>query len=355
MTQQDKLIRNKVGLVELGRQLNNASKACRIMGFSRDTFYRWKELYEEGGEEALQEISRSKPNLRNRVAVATEEAILRMALELPAHGQVRVSNELKKEGIIISAQGVRGVWLRHNLQTMKLRLNALEKKMAEENLILTEQQLRALERAREEKDAVGEIETHHPGYLGCQDTFYVGTLKGVGRIYQQTFIDSYSKHAFCKLYTMRTALTAADMLNDTVLPFYEEQKVPLLRMLTDRGTEYCGKPDEHEYQLFLALNDIDHSRTKAQSPQTNGICERFHKTLLHEFYNIAFRKKIYRSLDELQVDLDGYLRHYNDERTHQGKHCNGRTPTQTFRDGRLIMMEKMLNSKFDSQTIEHSI
>lgn len=278
-----------------------------------------------------------------------------MALELPAYGQVRVSNELKKEGIIISAQGVRGIWLRHNLQTMKHRLAALENKMAEENLILTEQQLRALERAREEKDAVGEIETHHPGYLGCQDTFYVGTLKGVGRIYQQTLIDSYSKHGICKLYTIRTALTAADMLNDTVLPFYEEQKVPLLRILTDRGTEYCGKPDEHEYQLFLALNDIDHSRTKAQSPQTNGICERFHKTLLHEFYNIAFRKKIYRSLEELQVDLDSYLRHYNDERTHQAKHCNGRTPGQTFQEGRLVMMEKMLNSKFQSQTIEHSI
>lgn len=238
--------------------------------------------------------------------------------------------------------------MRHNLQTMKLRLAALEAKVAKEGVVLTESQLVALEKAQLEKEAHGEIETEHPGYLGSQDTFYVGTLKGVGRIYQQTFVDTYSKHAICKLYTMRTALTAADLLNDRVLPFYEEHGVRLLRSLTDRGTEYCGKPDEHEYQLFLALNDVDHSTTKARHPQTNGICERFHKTLLHEFYQVAFRKKIYRTLDELQVDLDVWLRHYNQERTHQGKHCNGRTPMQTFIDGKVIATEKMLHTHFNS-------
>lgn len=355
MTQQEKLIKHKVGLVELGRQLNNASQACRLLGFSRDTFYRWKDLYEAGGEEALKEISRSKPNLKNRVSEETENAVVRMALEQPAYGQVRAANELRKEGITLSAQGVRSVWLRHNLQTMTLRLAALEKKMAEENLILTENQLRALEKAQQEKEESGEIETYHPGYLGSQDTFYVGTLKGVGRVYQQTFVDTYAKTAICKLYTMRTALTAADMLNDRVLPFYESMGVPLLRVLTDRGSEYCGKPDEHEYQLFLALNDIDHSRTKARSPQTNGICERFHKTLLHEFFQVAFRKKIYRTLEELQFDLDEFLRHYNEERTHQGKFCCGRTPLQTFLDGRAVVEEKMLNRQFEQSSQQPSI
>jgi len=343
MTQQEKLIKNKLGLIELSKHLENVSEACRVLGYSRDTFYRWKELYEEGGEEALKEISRRRPNLKNRVPVETEAAILAIALEQPAYGQVRVSNELRKTGIIISAQGVRSVWLRHNLHTMKHRLRALEEKVASEGVILTESQLAALERSKCEKEAHGEIETEHPGYLGSQDTFYVGTLKGVGRIYQQTYIDTYSKHAMCKLYTMRTALTAADLLNDRVLPFYEEQGMEVLRVLTDRGTEFCGKPDEHEYQLFLALNNIDHTRTKAKSPQTNGICERFHKTVLNEFYQVAFRKKIYRSLDELQVDLDEWLRHYNEERTHQGKFCLGRTPMQTLLEAKSVTVEKMID------------
>lgn len=349
MTQQEKLIKNKLGLIELGKHLENVSEACRVLGYSRDTFYRWKELHETGGEEALKEITRRKPNLKNRVPEATEQAILRMAIELPAYGQVRASNELKKEGIMISPQGVRSVWLRHNLQTMKQRLKALEDKVAAEGGILTERQVAALERAREEKEACGEIETHHPGYLGSQDTFYVGTLKGVGRIYQQTYVDTYSKHAICKLYPMRTALTAADHLNDRVLPFYEEKGVRVLRVLTDRGSEYCGRPDEHEYQLFLALNDVDHTKTKAKSPQTNGITERFHKTVLTEFYQVAFRKKIYRSLEALQFDLDEWLRHYNEERTHQGKVCCGRTPMQTFDEGLSVTKEKMLDSHLNSE------
>lgn len=141
-------------------------------------------------------------------------------------------------------------------------------------MILTEDQLRALERAREEKQAHGEIETKHPGYLGAQDTYYVGTIKSIGRIYQQTFLDTYSKLAFAKLYDRKNALVAADLLNDRVLPLLEEQNVSLLRILTDRGTEYCGNRESHEYQLYLAVENIDHSRTKAKSPQTNGICER---------------------------------------------------------------------------------
>ena len=179
---------------------------------------------------------------------------------------------------------------------MKKRLNKLEEKVAKEGHILTESQLKAMEKREAEKEAHGEIETERPGYLGSQDTFYVGTLKGVGRIYQQTFVDTYSKMSFAKLYKMKTPITVADLLNDKVLPFFDEQDVPVLRILTDRGTEYCGKVDAHDYQLFLAIKDVDHSRTKARHPQTNGIVERFHKTILEEFYNVAFRKKIYDSL-----------------------------------------------------------
>ena len=164
--------------------------------------------------------------------------------------------------------------------------------------------MQALEKKQDDDVAHGEIETAHPGYLGSQDTFYVGTLKGVGRIYQQTFVDTYSKWAAAKLYTTKTPITSADLLNDRVLPFFAEQGMGVIRILTDRGTEYCGKPENQDYQLYLALNDIEHSKTKANHPQTNGICERFHKTILPEFYQVAFRRKIYQSIEELQYDLE---------------------------------------------------
>jgi len=211
----------------------------------------------------------------------------------------------------------------------------------QEGLILTEAQMVALEKAKETKEAHGEFESECPGYCGAQDTFYVGTLKGVGRIYQQTFIDTYSKVAFAKLYDRKTPITAADLLNDRLLPFFNDHEIVLSRVLTDRGTEYCGS-EGHEYELYLAVEDIDHTRTKAKSPQTNGICERFHKTVLNEFYRVAFRKKIYKTLEELQSDLDAWLKLYNEERAHQGRWCYGKTPMQTFVYSVPLAKEKMI-------------
>jgi transposase InsO family protein len=344
MSTDEKIIKNKVGLLKLAEMLGSVSEACKVMGYSRDSFYRFKELYETGGELALREISRRKPCPKNRVEEHIEKAVLEIALEKPAFGQVRVANELTQRGLFVSPTGVRSVWLRHDLETFRKRLKALEAKSAQEHLVLTEDQLRALERAREEKEAHGEIETAHPGYLGTQDTYYVGTIKSVGRIYQQTFLDTYSKVAFTKLYDRKNALVAADLLNDRVLPFFEEHDIPLLRVLTDRGTEYCGQREHHEYELYLAVENIDHSRTKARHPQTNGICERFHRTIQEEFYATAFRKKLYHNLEELQADLDEWLDEYNRTRPHSGKYCYGKTPMQTFLDSLSLAREKMLDS-----------
>lgn len=336
------IIKHKAGMLNLAEELGNVSKACKIMGFSRDTFYRYQELAQEGGVDALIDRSKRKPNVKNRVDEAIEKAVLDYAINQPAHGQHRTSNELRKQGIFVSGSGVRSIWVRHGVENFKKRLRALEAKVAAEGILLTDNQVTALERKKLDDEACGEIETHHPGYLGSQDTFYVGNLKGVGRIYQQTFVDTYSKVAFAKLYTSKTPITSADILNDRVLPFFDQNELPMLRILTDRGTEYCGRMDQHDYQLYLAINDIDHTKTKAQSPQTNGICERFHKTILQEFYQVTFRKKLYVTLEELQKDLDEWIKYYNNERTHQGKMCCGRTPLETLLDGKRIWAEKNL-------------
>jgi hypothetical protein len=275
--------------------------------------------------------------------------VVQFAFDQPAMGQLRTSNELRKKGVFISPCGVRCVWQRHDLETFPKRLKALETHLAQQGgAVLTEAQMIALERKKEKQEAMGEIETEHPGYLGAQDTYYVGNIKGVGRIYQQTFIDTYSKVATAKLYDRKNALTAADTLNDVVLPFFEQQQIPLLRILTDRGTEYCGKPEYHEYELYLQIEGIEHSKTKARSPQTNGICERFHRTIQDEFYAVAFRKKLYSSIDELQQELDQWLYTYNHERTHSGKYCFGKTPMQTFIDSKKLAEEKMLDQLLDN-------
>lgn len=353
MTTTQKLIQPKVGLLKLAEKLGNVSEACKVMGYSRDSFYRFQKLYEDGGELALKEISRSKPILKNRIAEVDEQAVVAYAIEHPEQGQARASNELKKRGISVSPAGIRCVWLRHDLETMQKRLKALEAKVAQDGLLLTDSQVAALERKKEEQESRGEIETHHPGYLGAQDSYYVGYIKGVGKIYQQTFIDTYSRVAFAKLYDRKNALVAADMLNDKVLPFYQEQQIDLLRVLTDRGTEYCGAREHHEYELYLTIEDIDHTKTKAKSPQTNGICERLHRTMQEEFYAVAFRKKMYDSLEMMQADLDDWLQYYNEQRAHSGRYCFGKTPIQTWMDSKELAKEKRIDQWYTKAEVAH--
>ena len=342
MNQASKLIKTKLGLLNLAEQLGNVSQACKVIGYSRDSFYRIKDLYDTGGESALQEISRRKPITKNRVDANIEAAVVQMATDYPAFGQVRVCNELRKQNMFISAGGVRSVWLRHGLEKFSKRLVALETRMANEGIILTEAQVIAMERKKDKLEAIGEIETEHPGYLGAQDTYYVGNVKGVGRIYQQTFIDTYSRVAFAKLYTSKHAITSADILNDRVLPFFEEQQIPLLRILTDRGTEFKGKMEHHEYELYLQIEGIEHSKTQVRRPQSNGICERLHRTMQEEFYAVAFRKKMYSSLDEMQHDLDEWIYYYNNDRPHSGRYCFGKTPMETFKESVILARQKLI-------------
>jgi transposase InsO family protein len=351
MTTAEKLINRKLSLLDLAEYLSNVSEACRIHGVSRQNFYDIRKAYEDGGIEGLREKSRRKPNVKNRVDPEVEKRVLAYALEYPTYGQMRVSNELRREGILVSPGGVRSIWLRHDQQTMGKRLRQLEEEVAKAGGVLTEFKKQALEKARTARqNDVNSVDTAHPGYLVGQDTFYVGTLKGVGRIYMQSAIDTYSNVGFGKLYTSKVPVTSADLLNDRVLPFFEEQGVPVLRIITDRGSEFRGNPDTHHYELFLQMNDIEHTVTKTKSPQTNGICERFHQTVLNEFFRVAFRKRFYSALEEIQEDLDGYVHQYNTERTNQGARCQGRTPMQTFTESLTLVKEKMLDETMADST-----
>jgi len=333
MTQRQYIINRKLNIVELGKTLGNISEACRRLGVSRQHYYDIREAIQEEGIEGLLEKSRRVPRIGNRVAPEIEQKILEYSLEYPTQGQSRAANELKKKGIVISAGGVRSIWMRHNLQTKSLRLKRLEQWAAENTNILTESQIQALEQAKEEREAYGEVESPHPAFLVAQDTCYVGYIKGVGKIYQQTGIDTHSNTGFAKLYSEKTSLTAADFLNDKVLPFFDEHGMKVLRMLTDNGMEYCGRQETHPYELFLHLNGIEHTRIKVRHPQTNGAVERLNQTIQEEFYKVAFRKKLYRSLEEIQEDLDTFMAWYNTERTNQGRYCKGRTPMQTLSEG----------------------
>ena len=312
------------------------------MGYSRQQFYEIRRNYQTHGADGLiDRLPGCKGPHPNRVDEKVEKAILDYCLEHPSDGCLKVAQQLVLAGVQVSAGGVRGVWSRHNLSTKPQRLLLLEQSVSKRKIKLSDEQIRLLEKFNPEFRE-RHIETRFTGDLIAVDTFFVGTLKCVGRIYLQSVIDCYSRYAWGRLYTSKLPVTAVHVLNEDVLPFCEKHDVQIRTILSDNGREYCGKAETHDYQLYLAINDIDHTKTKAKSPQTNGICERFHKTILQEFYQVTFRKKIYQDIETLQADLDQWLDKYNYERTHQGKMCCGRTPMETLEDGKNIWQEKLV-------------
>jgi transposase InsO family protein len=333
MTTNKKIARRKLSLLQIAAELENVSKACRIMGYSRQQFYEIRRNYQlYGADGLLDRLPGAKSPHPNRVDKEVEKGILNYSLEYPTHGCLRVAQQLALKGIQVSSGGVRGVWSRHNLLTKHERLLRLEQTVGKRKINLTDEQIRLLERFSPEFRE-RHIETKHSGDLVAVDTFYVGSLKGVGRIYLQTVIDCHSRYAWGRLYNTKLPVTAVHILNEDVLPFYEELGVQINTILSDNGREYCGRPDRHPYEIFLQLESIEHRTTKIRRPQSNGFVERLHKTLLDEHFRVMGRKKWYESIEEMQKDLDKYLRHYNHERSHQGRNMNGRTPYQAFMEG----------------------
>lgn len=332
MTTKAKVARRKLSLLELAAEMKNVSRACKVMGYSRQQFYEIRRNYQTYGADGLiDRLPGPKGPHPNRVSKEIEEAILAHCLDHPSHGCLRVADELALKGVQVSSGGVRGVWSRHNLLSKHERLLRLEKTVAKREVELSEEQIRLLERFSPEFRE-RHIETNGVGSLVAVDTFFVGTLKGVGKVYLQSVIDCHSRYAFGRLYTSKLPVTAVHVLNEDVLPFFEKHSVPVQVILSDNGREFCGRLDHHPYELFLQLEGIEHRTTKVRRPQSNGFVERLHRTLLDEHFRVMGRKKWYDSVEEMQKDLDAYLGTYNTKRPHQGRNMNGRTPYQAFMD-----------------------
>ncbi len=351
MNTREELIKARLGMPALGEELQNISLACRRAGISRSHFYEIKEAFEKYGAQGLAPRQRRKPRMPNQTPPELEQKILEMTERYPTFSYLRISQQLRRVGVGVSPSAVRYVWQRHGLTLRYQRLLWLEPKTAARGGVLTESQFRLLRRYRGKlTDPPQQVEAPAPGFRLGPDTYFVGTIKGVGKIYRQSVVDAHSSLGFEKWYLSKLPMTAVDVLHDRVLPFYEEHEVEGEGVLTDHGREYCGRPLGHPYELFLAISQIEHRRPDVASPETNGFCERFDRTVKEEFFPVAFRKTLYASLDQLQHDLDRYLEFYNRERAHQGYRTQGRTPYPAFLDGvnqvpNLAAQEQSLTSK----------
>ena len=332
MTAISQSTRRKLSLLQLAAELDNVSKACKIMGYHRDTFYEIRRAFQVNGMAGLIEERRGPRGPHpNRVSAEIEAKILDYALAAPTHGAQRVANELRMQDINVSPSGVRGVWIRHDIATRHKRLLRLEKQTHDDTFILTEAQIALLERHSVDFRC-RHVESSRPGELLNQDTFFWGSLKGVGKVYVQVVVDVFCSLAFAKVYTSKMPVTACDLLYERVLPFYEALGVPIGAVLTDNGREFCGKPESHPYELLLAMEGVDHRTTRVRSPRTNGFVERMNRTLLDECFRVTGRTTWYMEVEEIQRDLDRFLAYYNVERTHQGYRLKGRTPAQALRE-----------------------
>jgi len=335
MTAKKKIAQKRLTLLQLAERLRNVSKACRHHGISRSQFYEYKRSFQEYGFEGLIDRPPIPKSFPYETDPEIKEKVVQLSLAHPAWGPVRTADYLRLEGVSVSPSTVRNLWIKEGMETKYKRLLRLEEEKNGQELDLTEEQIKLLEKAnpcfRERH-----VESLYPGYLLCQDTFMVGTIKGIGRVYLQAVVDTYGSFAFGKLYTSKLPETSVDVLYDRILPFYESHKLIIEHILTDNGREYCGRPMIHPYEIFLELNDIEHRRTKVATPRTNGFVERFNRTILDEFFREAFRKKFYASVAELQEDLDQWLHHYNYERPHRGYRNKGKRPIDTIEEGKTI-------------------
>jgi len=330
MTAEEKLARQRLSVLQLAETLNNVSEACRQRGFSRTQFYEYKRRFQTHGLEGLKDLPPVHHSHPWSTPPEVVERILEMSLAHPGWGCVRLSDQLKLEGISVSSPTIQNILIKNEVGSKYQRLLKLEEQALQKAIELTPEQVAQIEKANPcFRERHGE--STHPGELLSQDTFYVGQLKGVGKVYLHTVVDTFGSYAFGFLHTSKQPEAAVAVLHNDVLPFYQDLGLNVQALLTDNGREFCGK-DSHPYEIYLALNEIEHRHTKVRRPQTNGFVERFNRTVLDEFFRPVFRTKFYESVDVLQNDLDIWLVHYNTERAHQGYRNMGKRPIDTVQN-----------------------
>lgn len=333
MSTQERLISAKVSLLQLAQELGNISKACKKAGIARSSFYEIKKAYEQFGREGLAPKPKRTPRMPNAFDEEKTAKVLDMTRRYPSYSYNRIAQQLQLSGVSVSGGGVRKVWDRQGLTRKLARFLWLEKETQEGRGIMTEQALKAIRRLKRLGEASDQhVEASKPGELLSQDLYWVGFIKGVGKIYMQTAVDCSNSYGFARLCLSKLPIESVALVHERILPFYDGLGISVGAILTDCGREYCGKAGQHPFEVYLGAQGIEHRTTRPASPYTNGFAERFHRTLKDEFFSRVFRQKMYSTVEELQKDLDGFLEFYNNERVHTGYRCQGRTPRQTLDD-----------------------
>jgi transposase InsO family protein len=327
MLAEDKLAYQRLSVLELAEALGNVSEACRQRGMTRTQFYEYKKRFQERGMEGLKDLPPIHKSHPQTTPLEVQEQVIALSLKHPKWGCVKLSDLLRLQGVSVSSPTVQNILIKNGLGLKYERMLEVERRHLEEGLELSDEQLQALEKNnpcfRERH-----VESSRPGELLSADTYSVGVIKGVGRIYLHAVVDTYGSYAFGYLHTSKQPEAAALVLHNDALPFYRDRNLPVTAVLTDNGREFCGR-ETHPYELYLALNDIGHRTTAIRSPQTNGFVERFIRTVKEEFFEVVFRQKFFESVAALQADLDAWLVHYNTERPHRGYRNMGRRPIDT--------------------------
>jgi transposase InsO family protein len=322
-----KLAQQRLSVLELAKELGNVAEACRQRGLDRSSFYEWKRRFQTQGFEGLKDLPPIHKSHPQTTTPETVERVKALALEHPAYGCNRIEPMLALEGRRVSAITIQKILNENGLGTRIDRWLALETANAKKAVEITPEQAAFLEKLnpcfRERH-----VESAAPGELLSADTFFVGALKGVGRVYLHAVVDTFGSYAFGFLHVSKQPEAAVAVLHNDVLPFYRNLDLPVGAVLTDNGREFCGT-ERHPYELYLDLNGIEHRRTKVRTPKTNGFVERFNGTVLDEFFRVKMRETFYETVEALQADLDTWLIHYNTERPHLGYRNMGRRPVET--------------------------
>lgn len=327
MNATDKLARHRLSVLQLAETLGSVSEACRQRGMTRTQFYEYKKRFQTFGFEGLKDLPPIHKTHPQTTPPEVVERILELALQHPSKGCNYLSHRLKLDGKAVSGPTIQSILDKHGMGSRFQRLLKLEEQHVQAGLELSAEQIAALENAN---PAFRErhVESSRPGELLSADTFFVGHFKGIGKVYLHAVVDTYGSYGFGFLHTSKQPEAAVAVLHNDVLPFYAGQGLSVQAVLTDNGREFCGT-DNHPYELYLALNDLEHRRTKVRTPRTNGFVERFQRTVLEEFFIETLRTTFYETVDALQADFDAWLRHYNTERPHQGYRNMGRRPMDT--------------------------